>query len=95
MYDVLGLDGEIMKMMKEEYEKLENQKEKDNVNHPSHYADKKIEVIDYMEDTLTDEEFIGYCIGNVIKYTSRWRKKNGKEDLQKALWYLKRAISKL
>lgn len=64
----------------------------DNVNSPSHYADKQIEVIDYMYDTLSKDEFIGYCIGNVIKYTSRWRKKNGKEDLKKALTYLKWAV---
>lgn len=61
---------------------------KDNVNHPSHYADKQIEVIDYIRDTLDHEEFEGYCAGNVLKYVSRWRKKGGVEDLQKAQVYL-------
>ena len=60
----------------------------DNVNHPNHYADKKIEVIDYIKDTLTPDGFVDYCIGNVIKYVSRWRKKGGIEDLQKADVYL-------
>ena len=60
----------------------------DNVNHPSHYADKEIEVIDYIRDTLGADEFVGYCIGNVLKYTSRWRKKGGVEDLEKAKVYL-------
>lgn len=64
----------------------------DNVKHPSHYADKEIEVIDYIKDTLTHEQYIGYCLGNVIKYISRYRKKNGKEDLQKAMTYLEWAI---
>ena len=45
----------------------------DAVNHPAHYADKEIEVIDYIRDTLTQEEFVGYCIGNALKYLSRWR----------------------
>lgn len=60
----------------------------DNVRHPSHYADKQIEVIDYIRDTLSGEGFIDYCIGNVIKYVSRWRKKGGIEDLEKAEVYL-------
>lgn len=63
-----------------------------NVNKPAHYADKEIEVIDYIKDTLTPEEYQGYCIGNVIKYISRYRKKNGLEDLLKAETYLKWAI---
>ena len=65
-----------------------NQPESDVINHPSHYADKQIEVIDYMRDTLTREQFEGYCIGNVIKYVSRYRKKGGAEDLKKAQVYL-------
>lgn len=60
----------------------------DMVNHPSHYADKEIEVIDYIRDTLTPEEFTGYCMGNVLKYCSRWRKKDGVQDLEKAQVYL-------
>ena len=64
----------------------------DNVNRPNHHTDKKIEVIDYIKDTLTHEQYVGYCIGNVIKYISRYRKKNGKEDLRKAQVYLDWAI---
>lgn len=60
----------------------------DQVNHPSHYADKNIEVIDYIRDTLETNEFTGYCEGNVLKYVSRWRKKGGVEDLKKAQVYL-------
>lgn len=60
----------------------------DSVNHPSHYAGKQIEVIDYIRDTLTEEETTGFCCGNVLKYVSRWRKKGGVEDLKKARVYL-------
>ncbi|MCW1937533.1 DUF3310 domain-containing protein [Pseudomonas sp. MDMC_285] len=35
---------------------------------------------------------IGYFEGNVIKYVSRWRKKNGIEDLKKAKHYLELLI---
>lgn len=64
----------------------------DAVKHPSHYADKEIEVIDYIRDTLTPNGYTDYCLGNVIKYVSRWRKKGGIEDLNKAQVYLGWAI---
>jgi len=60
----------------------------DMVHHPSHYANKGIEVIDYIRDTLTTAGFTEYCGGNVLKYVSRWRYKGGVEDLRKALVYL-------
>lgn len=61
----------------------------DNVNNPSHYGQGKIECIEYIKDTLTQEELIGYYRGNVTKYLHRWRYKNGIEDLKKAQWYLR------
>ena len=64
----------------------------DPVDKPSHYADKEIEVIDYIQDTLSEEEFEGYCMGNVIKYVSRYKHKNGVEDLKKARYYLNKVI---
>lgn len=70
-------------------------KQKDNVNHPSHYTFGKIEVMDYIEDKLSDVECEGYFVGNIIKYVSRFRKKNGIEDLKKAQWYLNRLISNM
>ncbi len=64
----------------------------DNVLHPTHYADKQIEVIDYIRDTLPPSGFVDYCLGNVLKYVSRWRRKGGVEDLKKAQVYLNWAI---
>lgn len=61
--------------------------EKDMVNHPQHYGG-GIEVIDYIRDKLTPEGFTEYCCGNVLKYISRWRKKDGIQDLKKAMVYL-------
>lgn len=60
---------------------------KDMVNHLNHYAG-NIEVIDYIRDKLTPEGFTEYCCGNVLKYISRWRKKDGIQDLKKAKVYL-------
>ena len=63
----------------------------DPVNSPTHYVG-KIECIDYLRDKLTPAEFTGFCMGNVLKYCSRWRKKDGVQDLHKALVYLQWAI---
>ena len=65
----------------------------DNVNHPSHYTKGKIEVIEYIKDNLSYDMFIGYLTGNIIKYISRYKFKNGLEDLQKAQWYLNYLIN--
>lgn len=61
---------------------------------PSHYADKEIETIDFIEQTIADyppEQ--AYLIGNVIKYIARAPHKGSKDsDLKKAANYLNRAI---
>lgn len=64
----------------------------DNVLHPAHYAG-EIETIDFIRDKLTADGFRAYCIGNVLKYISRYDKKGAPlEDLQKAQVYLGWAI---
>ena len=63
------------------------------VNHPKHYNKHGVECIDAIRATLTDEEFRGYCKGNVLKYTWREQYKNGLEDLEKAMWYLERLVN--
>ena len=60
----------------------------DNVNRPGHYTFGTIEVIDYIRDKMTPEMFQGFCMGNVLKYVSRHKHKNGVEDLKKANIYL-------
>lgn len=68
--------------------------EPDNVNHPAHYTSGGIECIDCIKAAL-GENFIGFLIGNVIKYSYRYKDKNGIEDLKKAKWYLERAIKEV
>ena len=66
-----------------------------NVDHPNHYqSESGLEVIDVIKAftaELSGEE--AFCIGNAIKYICRYSKKNGVEDLEKAKWYIDRAIS--
>lgn len=67
----------------------------DPVNQPKHYTTGGIETIDYIKAKLGPEHFQAYCIGNVIKYVSRYSHKNGLEDLKKAQVYLNWAIESL
>ncbi len=68
----------------------------DNVNHPAHYVDGGIETIDFIRAKLEGIAFIGYCLGNVLKYISRWNKKDDPiENLEKAQVYLGWAIDEL
>lgn len=62
----------------------------DMVNQPPHYKSKggiqSIEVIESFE--------LGFNLGNAVKYVLRCNKKgNKKQDIEKAIWYLKRELS--
>lgn len=60
----------------------------DPVNHPAHYKAGGIETIDFIE-----AKKLNYNLGNVVKYITRADfKGNREQDLEKALWYLKREI---
>jgi hypothetical protein len=53
----------------------------------SHYRDKGIQPIIYIHANN-----LGFCEGNVVKYVTRWREKNGIADLEKAKHYLELLI---
>ncbi|OUM85712.1 MAG: hypothetical protein BAA01_09345 [Bacillus thermozeamaize] len=65
------------------------------INRPAHYVAGGIETIEFIKAKLTPEQFEGYLAGNVLKYLSRYRHKNGLEDLRKAGWYLTRLIAEM
>ena len=63
----------------------------DNVNHPDHYTQWPVEVID-----LTERET--FLIGNVLKYALRAGLKDGaayEEDMAKARWYARRHVDNI
>jgi hypothetical protein len=63
----------------------------DMVNRPAHYKVGGIETIDFIEAKELD-----YHLGSAVKYISRANYKgNRREDLEKAKWYLNRAISQI
>lgn len=59
----------------------------DNIKHPKHYT-QGIECWDYVHSHK-----MGFLDGNVIKYVTRYRHKNGIEDLKKARTYLEKLIA--
>lgn len=69
----------------------------DKVNHPSHYQGRKgIDVIEFLYQQSTFEEFKGFMKGNMIKYPVRaGRKDNELADIKKARDYADRLIEKL
>lgn len=65
------------------------------VDHPSHYSG-SIEAIDAIAAAtagLTGVE--AFDTGNALKYLWRWKRKNGVEDLNKAVWYIQHLIKHL
>lgn len=56
----------------------------------THYRDKAIQPIEYI---LAND--LGFCEGNVVKYVSRYKDKNGLEDLKKAKHYLEFLIEEV
>ncbi|MBF0793781.1 DUF3310 domain-containing protein [Mammaliicoccus lentus] len=67
----------------------------DPVNHPDHYNYGEIEIIDFIEQVSEHyNPVVAVHIANAIKYLSRAPHKNGKEDIEKARWYIERAYQK-
>ena len=64
----------------------------DNVEHPSHYCINGIECIDVMIAVFGVEAVKTYCKINTFKYIWRTDRKNGREDIEKAAWYLKKYL---
>jgi len=69
-----------------------NQEEYPDEICPSHY-NHTIQPWEYMESVMTEDGFVGYLQGNVIKYISRFQDKGGREDLSKAKHYIDKLLS--
>lgn len=64
--------------------------EHDNVRHPAHYETGKFECIEIMEEVFGIDAVKSFCLCNAFKYLYRTNRKNGREDLEKADWYIQR-----
>ena len=90
--DIKKLKEQIKKLELLKTPTIENFEEpSDNVNHPSHYTG-RYECIDVMHDVFGNEATDNFCLCNAFKYIWRANKKNGLEDVKKAVWYLNKYI---
>ena len=65
------------------------------VSHPDHYKSGGFEVIDIIDEFTKDLSGTeAVCTANAIKYILRWKKKNGIQDVKKAIWYLQHMVDK-
>lgn len=58
----------------------------------NHYTNKDIQPWEAMQAWMTEEQFKGFLMGNVIKYIARFQDKGGVLDLQKCKHYLDKLI---
>lgn len=78
----------------------------DPVNHPTHYTSSsaKCKLCEEPIECIDVTEHMGFCLGNAVKYI--WRaglkgsggmsqREKTVQDLDKAIWYVKRHIEKL
>ena len=59
------------------------------VNSPKHYTSHPSGV-----ECIQITEHMNFCLGNAIKYIWRASLKGGREDLEKARWYIDRELKK-
>ena len=70
----------------------------DPVDHPEHYNQGKVEVIEILEQAVQDapDPISGGLLWQTLKYLLRlWYKGNMLQDAKKARWYLNRLIERL
>lgn len=63
---------------------------KEQVNHPNHYNQGQYECIAVMESIYGIEATMNFCLLCAFKYTWRTNDKDGIQDIDKAIWHLKK-----
>lgn len=81
--------GNRKKYSREIFELIPNKEINSDKINPSYYG-KQLDVIDFCQKNNLD-----FMQGNVIKYVTRYKEKNGKEDLFKAMEYIERMIKEI
>ena len=66
---------------------------KDKIN-PPHYQRNGMECIDAIEAAIQNLSGVeAYATGSAIKYLWRWKEKGGKDDLNKAKWFIQKMVA--
>ena len=88
MADSLGIGFDVVTAMGRRIDREIERTQSDPVNHPPHYKQFGMEVIDIIRHVLGPEGFRAYCIGNELKYRLRAGDKgDAAQDLAKAMKY--------
>lgn len=85
-FDNSKCDGVEPKTIEELFEEYEP--ETGLIDNQKHYTANGIQPIEIMKANMTIDEYQAFLLGNVWKYTMRYKKKNGLEDIKKAKTYL-------
>ena len=85
---VYGMGGVVDAEFERQYRQMQKMKQQeasalDKQVSGSHYKDKGIQPIVYIHANN-----LGFCEGNVVKYVTRHKEKNGRADIEKAIHYL-------
>jgi hypothetical protein len=74
----------------------ETEKAEEAVNHPPHYTRGGVECIDAIAAATVGKKGIeAVCVANVLKYLWRYESKGGRQDVEKARWYLERLLKEM
>lgn len=86
----MDLAIQCIEVLREDYTDQPKKREGDMIKHPDHYTFRgveAIEVVKIMTATATGVE--AYLLGCAVKYLYRYPRKNGKQDLDKAIQCIK------
>lgn len=81
-------DGVEPKTIEELFEDYEPESDNGLIDNQKHYTANGIQPIEIMKANLNLAEYQAFLLGNVWKYTMRYKDKNGLQDLKKAKTYL-------
>lgn len=62
------------------------------MKHQDYYKRGKVECLEAIDASMTDEAYQGFLKGNILKYIWRYDLKDGLSDLKKASVYLQKLI---
>jgi len=65
-----------------------------DIINPNHYQRDGMECIDAIEAAIQNLSGVeAYATGSAIKYLWRWKEKGGKDDLNKAKWFIQKMVA--
>lgn len=92
VYQVRFSDDALFALPTKHVPRIQNPESPNRNYKPDHYHSGGIDPWQFIEANMNTQQAIGFHLGNVLKYVARHEKKNGLEDLKKALDSLREGI---